>query len=211
MHTHTHHKPMRSVIVERERLPSDWPVHKGNRELWEELGRTIASFGFLEDTLARAYFAITRSRVCREEEVTEEFVQHWIQSLEKSLYDNLSGLTKRIRKAFADDGRVPQDAGANIVDRLKALNVWRNALCHGTWTHFDANGSARLRFFRKTSEGIEALDNSLSREDIASIRSETVDLTVSLMEVTRLIGVPFPGSASCAGGPAHEPRGSSRT
>ena len=32
---------------------------------------------------------------------------------------------------------------------------------------------------------------------------ETFDVTISLMEVTRSIGVPFPGSASFAGGPAH--------
>lgn len=43
---------------------------------------------------------------------------------------------------------------------------------------------------------------------IARIRSETVDLMVSLIEATRWIGVPFPGSALFANGPAHEPSGS---
>lgn len=192
---HAHDEPMMPVVVDRGRLPSDWPAHKGSREFWEELGRTVASFGFLEDTLARVCFAMTGSQECKEDEITEEFVQNWIQSLEKPLYDNLNGLIKRIRKAFADDERVPQDVGVDIVERSKALNVWRNALCHGAWTHFDVNGSARLRFFRRTREGAEALDNSLSQEDIARIRSEAVEVTISLMEVTRSIGVPFPGSA----------------
>lgn len=62
---------------------------------------------------------------------------------------------------------------------------------------------AGLRFFRKTSEGIEALDGSLSREGIVRIRSETVGVTISPMEVTRLIGGSFPGSASFAVHAAH--------
>ena len=184
-----------SAIVDRERLPLDCPTNKGSRDLWEELGRTVASFGFLEDTLARTHLAITESRECNQDKIDEVFIQKWIQSLEASLYDTLNGLTKRICKALADDDRVPQEVGINIVERLKVLAVWRNALCHGAWTHFDANGSARLRFFRKTKEGPEMLDEHLSPEKIACIRAEAVDLTILLMDVTGSIGVPFPGSA----------------
>ena len=175
-----------SAVVNRAKLPSDWPTHKGSREFWEEIGRTVASFGFLEDTLARARFAVAGSRERKEDEIDEIFIQKkWIQSLEVSLYDNLNGLTKRIRKAFMDDGRIPQEVGAEIVERLERLKDWRNALCHGAWTHFAANGCANLRFIRKADDGPEPemLDGRLSREEIARIRTEVVDLTISLVKV----------------------------
>lgn len=200
MHNHARGERATSAVLDRERAPSDWPTHGGSREFWEELGRTIASFGFLEDTLARVYFAVTGSRECNHQaDIDEAFIQEWIQSLEASLYDSLHGLTKRICKAFADDGRIPQEVGIGIVERLEKLKVWRNALCHGAWTHFDPIGSARLRFFRKTKEGPEMLDECLSKEEIARIRAEVVDLTTLLMGVPGSIGVPFPGSAPFEG------------
>ena len=167
----------------------------------------MASFGFLEDTLARTCFALTGSRECRQEDVNEAYIQGWIRSLEVSLYDNLGRLIKRIRDALTDDDRIPPEVGSSIVERLRNLSVWRNALCHGAWTDFDADGFARLRFFRKTNEGPEMLDDRLSQEKIARIRAEAIDLTILLMDVTRSIGVPFPGTAHnhCPGGTPHPP------
>ena len=43
--------------VDRNKLPAEWPTHRGTPAFWEELGRTVAAFGFLEDTLAKATHA----------------------------------------------------------------------------------------------------------------------------------------------------------
>jgi len=43
------------------------------------------------------------------------------------------------------------------------------------------------------------LEQYLSEEEIARIRVEAVDLTVSLLDIPGSIGIPFPGSASSVG------------
>ena len=180
--------------VDRNKLPAEWPTHRGTPAFWEELGRTVAAFGFLEDTLARAYFALTATREYANIGEAEAAFPKWRTKLERSLTDTLVSLASKVGEAFENDDRVPADVGSEIVRRLHELAVWRNALCHGAWVRFDADGSARLRYFRRTSDGPEALDSSLSSEEIANIRAGTVDVTICLVDAVARTGVRFPGS-----------------
>jgi len=181
--------------VNRDGLPAEWPTHRGTPAFWEELGRTVAALGFLEDTLARACFALTATREYANLGEVEEAFAKWRTKLERSLTDTLAVLTSKIGEAFENDDRVPEDVGSDIVRRLQELAVWRNALCHGAWVRFDADGAAWLRYFRRTSNGPEALDCSLSSEDIASIRAGTVEVTIRLFDAVASAGVQFPGTA----------------
>ena len=139
--------------VDRNKLPAEWPTHRGTPAFWEELGRTVAAFGFLEDTLARAYFALTATREYASIGEAEAAFPKWRTKLERSLTDTLASLTSKVGEAFENDDRVPADVGSDIVRRLHELAIWRNALCHGAWVRFDADGSACLRYFRRTSDG----------------------------------------------------------
>ena len=38
-------------FVDHKNLPMGFPTHMHSAEFWEALGRTIATFGFLEETL----------------------------------------------------------------------------------------------------------------------------------------------------------------
>ncbi len=180
--------------VDRNKLPAKWPTHKGSPAFREELGRTVAAFGFLEDTLARAFFALTATCEYADSGEAEAAFPKWRTKLERSLTDTLASLTSKIDKAFENDDRVPADVGSDIVRRLRELAVWRNALCHGAWVQFDADGSAWLRYFQRTGDGPEALGRSLSSEEIASIRAGAVDVTICLVDVVAYTGVWFPGT-----------------
>lgn len=181
--------------MDRNKLPAEWPTHRGTPAFWEELGRAVAAFGFLEDTLARACFALTAIREYASIVEAEAAFPKWRMKLERSLTDTLTSLTSRLREAFENDDRVPADVGSDIVRRLRDLAVWRNVHCHGAWVRFDADGSARLRYFRRTGDGPEALDRfSLSSQDIASVRAATVDITICLVDAVACTGVPFPGT-----------------
>ena len=46
-------------IIDREKLPADYPTHAHSAQFWEEMGRTVAVFGFLEEMLGKAIFALT--------------------------------------------------------------------------------------------------------------------------------------------------------
>ena len=183
------------LIVDRARLPEGWPTNRGLPAFWEELGRTVAAFTHLEDMLARAYFGLSASRQFANMEEARAAYPQWEKDLRASLTDNLGPLTSRLRKAFRDHDRVPDDVAGGFLARLDELRVWRNALCHGAWHGFEADGSTSLRHFRKGADGPEFLDSRLTVEDISSIRAETVALTVDAVDIVSAAGVRFPGTA----------------
>ena len=51
-------KPPKLVIGQWQ-CPADWPTHRGSKELWEAVGRTIGAFSMLEKILPRAIRSIT--------------------------------------------------------------------------------------------------------------------------------------------------------
>ena len=57
---------------------------------WENLGRTIATFGFLEEVLGKAIFAFTATTRYPESEVEAAF-EKWLPTLERALIDQLAG------------------------------------------------------------------------------------------------------------------------
>ena len=183
------------LVVDRVRLPKGWPTNRGSPAFWEKLGRVVATFSNLEDTLGRAYFALTGSRAFEDMEEARAAFSQWEKDLKESLTDSFHSLISKIRKAFDDDKRVPDDVAGDILARLDELRVWRNALCHGAWQGFEADGSACIRYFRKTADGPERLENRVTLETISSIRTATVDLTVDIVDTLSAAGVQFPGTA----------------
>lgn len=182
-------------VVDRAGLPKDWPTHRGSSKLWEELGRAIASFSHLEDTLARAYFGFTGTKTFETEGQAEAAFPQWAKELKQSLTNSLYALTLKLGKAFEEDNRVPKAVASDIIDRLNELRVWRNALCHGAWQDFAADGSSQHRYFRKTAHGVEQLDDRLTLEKVSSIRLAAVELTLDIVDLLSVVDVQFPGTA----------------
>ena len=173
--------------------PEDWPTQKAEPAFWEELGRAVATFGFLEDQIPRFLLALEGSRDAKE--YTEDEVEKWVGSLERSLSDPLGPLVRRVKRAVERDARIAEENGVEFIGRLQKLSEWRNALCHGAWVRFDRSGRAQLRHFsRRGKKEVMQLCNELSKEDIAAIRSETVSVTHWLVQEIASIGVRFPGS-----------------
>jgi hypothetical protein len=55
-------------------LPTQFPSHLRDQRFWEELGRTIATFGFLEEVLAKAILLLRGTREYREDEIRAAYV-----------------------------------------------------------------------------------------------------------------------------------------
>ena len=180
-------------VVDRGRLPDDWPTNRGFSRFWEELGRTVATFSHLEDMLARASFGLTGTQRFYSIEQAEAAFPQWEEKLKESLSDTLGSLTSK-REAIENDDRVPDDRARQVLARLNELRVWRNALCHGAWQDFAVDGSVELRYFKKTRDGPERLDDRLDLESISSIRTTTVELTLEIVDLLSAAGVQFPGT-----------------
>ena len=183
-----------NLVVNRARLPADWPTDRGSSEFWEELGRTIATFCHLEDMLARAYFVLTGTREFDDLDQVMAAFPGWERQMKESLTDSLYSLTSKMRDALNDDDHVAVDFSHDFLARLDKIRVWRNALCHGAWQSFEADGSASLRHFKKAPDGPERLEASLNIEEIASIRAATVELTADVVDIVTAAGVLFPGT-----------------
>ena len=182
------------LVVDRAHLPENWPTNRGSSAFWEELGRTVAALTHLEDMLVRAYFGLTASRQYANMEEAKAAFPQWEKDLKASVTDSLYSLTSKLRKAFRDDDRIYDDVADGFLAQLDELRVWRNALCHGSWQGFEADGSTSLRHFRIGTDGPELLDNLLNIEDIASIRTKTVAHTVDVVDIVSAVGVRFPGT-----------------
>jgi hypothetical protein len=68
-------EPKRHVI-NRDALPQMHPTHSHEPIFWESLGRVVATFGFLEETLAKAILAFTATKPYSEEEV-QKALDEW--------------------------------------------------------------------------------------------------------------------------------------
>ena len=79
--------------VDRANLPAKWPLDRHAPEFWEQLGRTVATFGFLEEVLWRAIFAFTGTRQYPPEEIQAAF-DAWEPILKKARSDTLTPLLK---------------------------------------------------------------------------------------------------------------------
>lgn len=183
-------------VVSRDRMNPCWPTHACPPRFWEELGRTIAAFGFLEDCLKRANLAVTATREYGSVNEAEEAFGTWERDLERSLDESLGDLTKRFIRALSEDERFVKNYVTGIEYRLKKAADWRNALCHGAWTDYDCDSDrATLRYWPRKGWR-EHSERPISVVDLAAIRSEAIDITVNVINTVTSNGFEFPGSAS---------------
>lgn len=186
--------------VHRNAIPLNFPTHLNPPEFWEELGRTIASFGFLEDMLVKAYFAITATtpHEFRTEEDAEAAVEEWRDQLLYAMADTLVGLAQRYAAAVRRNelARFPDiDALETSITNAAVL---RNALCHGFWGPPDAFGKSDLSYFRMLGKRVDNFEKLETRIDVAwlrQLRAETVELAYDVIDSVTVMGLQFPGGA----------------
>ena len=180
--------------IARDHMPHRWPTHRCPAEFWEELGRTIATFGFLEDCLKRANLAVTATRKYESVEEAEAAFARWERDLEKSLDESLRILIKRFVCALNHDDRFRQDYVSKIEKRLNEVADWRNALCHGSWTDYNPkSGMATLRHWPRKGWR-EHSERRISRDDLAAICHDVVDITYRVIDAVNSNGIQFPGT-----------------
>jgi hypothetical protein len=56
----------RRFVVDLKKLPFLFPTHGHSPKFWENLGRTIATFGFLKEVLGKAIFSFTATTPYKE-------------------------------------------------------------------------------------------------------------------------------------------------
>uniref|UniRef100_UPI001CB7314F hypothetical protein n=1 Tax=Sphingopyxis sp. LK2115 TaxID=2744558 RepID=UPI001CB7314F len=103
----------KSYIVDIDSLPASFPTHKHSDEFWEALGRAVATFGFLEETLGKAIFAFTATREYAADEIDEAYAK-WVPTLQRTLSDALGSL-------ISTYGTVVRQHGKDTIENLDSL------------------------------------------------------------------------------------------
>jgi hypothetical protein len=178
-------------VIQRSALPPDFPTHRHSPAFWESLGRAVATFGFLEDVLCKAIFALTATTHYDEKEV-EVAYNAWLPTLERALVDPLGNLIDVFGKAI----RSNQDANVENLDDLltdlRSASALRNVICHGSWSPPDSKGATVPFFVNKQREVFQ------SPVDIAflqKLQKSTAELACEVINTVTRMGWQFPGSS----------------
>jgi hypothetical protein len=176
--------------VDIKNLPVSFPTQRHRAAFWENLGRAVATFGFLEEILGKAIFAFTATTPYPESEAEAAF-NKWVPTLEKALSDQLGALIDAYGKAVRGN---PEATVANLDDLLAELRkaaVIRNVLCHGSWHCPDANGKS-LPFF--VNKKLMVWDTPIDIAFLQQTQRAVAELTCDVMNTVTLMGLQFPGS-----------------
>ncbi len=179
--------------LNKSSLPKNFPTHLHPSNFWEELGRTIGAFGFLENTLARAIYAFTGTK---EKEMAESEVQaaleSWYKKLEKSLLDPLSNLIDVYAKSVKEHDLSDIDRFGNFIIELRKITVFRNVLCHGAWLEPSDEQGGSIPLFAHPKKGV--WETRIDVKMLICIRKAVSDHAIFIMDSVHQLGFQFPGT-----------------
>ena len=178
-------------IVNRSALPEHFPTHKHEPDFWESLGRTVATFGFLEETLAKAIFAFTVTLPCNEEESQEAF-EKWLPQLQRILTEQLWNLIESYGKTVRTNPNASIVNLAELIGDLKEAAKLRNVICHGSWRSPNS-GSASVPFFINRQH--ERFDTEIDIVWLGQLQKHVSELICAVINTVTHMGWEFPGGA----------------
>lgn len=186
--------------LNRSAFLPNFPTHAHPPDFWGELGRTVATFGFLEDVLVKAYFAITgtTSYEFPTEEEAKAAVEKWGEQLALAMADTLVSLAQK----YAASVRRNKTANFPEIDALEAsikkAAESRNAICHGFWGMPDSSGKSALSYYSMPGKKVANLQKFESRIDSAwlrQLRAEALELACDVIDSVTVMGYQFPSSS----------------
>ena len=184
--------------IDRDKLHAEWPVHKGTPSFWENLGRAVAAFGFLESVLVSACHSLAVPPVDPDATTARkaEAILERNAAAESIRTDSLHVLARRLDRLLGKSKQVPSSVREELRGRLEELRPWRNALCHGAWFGLDAEGSGRLHHFHrvhlfeslKNKQVVRFQPTQVSQQELADLRSRIVDAMIKVVEACSVAG-----------------------
>ena len=157
---------------------------------WENLGRTIATFGFLEEVLGKAIFAFTATTRYPESEVEAAF-KKWLPTLERALIDPLAGLIDAYGRAVRSNSEASITNLDDLLSELRKASVIRNVLCHGSWRTPDTGGKSLPLFVNRQKM---VWDTPIDIPYLKQTQKEVAELACEVVTTVTRMGWQFPGS-----------------
>ncbi|MHC1701718.1 MAG: hypothetical protein AB9900_12245 [Humidesulfovibrio sp.] len=179
-------------VIDQDRLPVLFPTHCHTAQFWEHLGRAIATFGFLEETLGKAIFAFTATRRYDSDEEAKAAYDKWLPTLERALTDQLWSLAESYGKVVHENADSTLINAPELVEDIQKATVYRNVLCHGSWRAPDAAGKSVPLFVNRK---MEIFETPVDIEFLRNVQRHVAQLCCAVRNSVTHMGYRFPGSA----------------
>lgn len=184
---------VKGYVINQAGLPLGYPTHAHDPSFWEALGRAVATFGFLEEVLLKAIFALAMTKPYSESELEAAYAA-WLPKITRSLSDPLGNLIDTYGKAAREHPHAHVEGLDELLADLRAACVIRNAICHGSWHVPDSLGRSVPFYVSKQGEIFEtAVDCTFLHQ----LQKSTSDLACAVINTVTRMGWQFPSS----GGP----------
>ncbi len=180
----------KGYIVNWKELPQMFPTHNHEPIFWENLGRAVATFGFLEETLTKAIFAFTATKPYSDIEIDRAYAS-WLPKLEKALSDPLGNLIESYGKAVREHPEAKIEDFDSFLNELKEAAKIRNVICHGSWRPPGPNGSSLPFFVNRQNEVFET---PLDIAYFVQLQKHVSELICNVINTVTHMGWQFPGS-----------------
>jgi hypothetical protein len=177
-------------VVDLNSVPPMFPTHLHSAEFWEHLGRSVATFGHLEEVLGKAIFALTATVRYDETEMQGAF-ERWLPTLERALIDPLGGLIESFGKACRSHPDVRFSNLDDLLIELRRASAMRNVLCHGSWRRPDAEGRSLPLFVNRQKE---VFCTPVDVEFLRQTQRAVVELIGHVINSITSMGWQFPGT-----------------
>jgi len=178
-------------IIDLKRLPVDYPTQRHDPAFWEHLGRTVATFGFLEEVLGKAIFSFTGTKPYAASEVEAAYAA-WLPKLEHALTDALGNLINNFGKAVREHPDATIENLDDLLSDLKKASDIRNVLCHGSWRLPNDQG-ASVPFYVNTQKMI--IESAVDIQFLKQTQRYAAKLACAVVNTVTRIGRQFPGSS----------------
>lgn len=168
--------------INREALPPYFPTHHHPPELWEHLGRVIATFGFLENTLKRAITILVIKRKYPSWEAAEADYESQISKLSGYLNKPLVNLAETYGKTLHEYSKNKANKYAYLVGEIKQAAEIRNALCHAAWLPPNKEEECKIMSFKINKEGVFVFDTKINIAYLQKVHLHIEELICDLVE-----------------------------
>ena len=184
----------KGALVNLDKLPAQFPTHCHDTEFWESLGRVVATFGYLEEMLGKAIFAMTATKPYDPSEV-DAVLEKLLPKWEKALTDSLNKLITAFEKAVIDhpDATAVREDFEDFITKLRTAECFRNVLCHGSWNKRPDENGASIPLFVNWDK--QVFDLPIDCQFLDSLQRDVAILSCEVMNTVTHMGWQFPGTS----------------